>query len=345
MWPVAGGAAGHPTTAPFDRVLATATVRLGELPYAWVEQTTPGGWIVVPVRTEITSGPLVAFTVQSDGTASGRAVPLSVGFMELRAQRIPLGNLKCLRWDDPDAGPTPPTWRRRIPRSTGSDRTHRGRERLRRAAYTTRIADRGKEMSLGLDGYEYDIFISYRRAPNVQAWVQNHFYPVLRDCLTDEISDEPKIFLDAQQEVGVRWPDNLARALHRSRLLVAVWSPPYFRSSWCLAEWHTMLQRERLLGIGGPADPMGLVYPVRYSDGDRFPEEARSVEQQVSFTDWRYPYRQFSESLAYLEFHTAVVKMAEYLAGRLDNVPQWQADWPVVRPGSPEPSPAALPRL
>ena len=106
-----------------------------------------------------------------------------------------------------------------------------------------------------------------------------------------------------------------------------------------------MLQRERMLGIGGAADPMGLVYPVRYSDGDRFPEEARSVAQQISFTDWRYPYPQFSESLAYLDFHAAVVRMAEYLAGRLGNVPKWQADWPVVRPDSPESSPTMLPRL
>lgn len=97
------GAVGHLGSAPFDRILATATVRWGELPYAWVEQTVPGGRIVVPMRTEITSGPVVVFTVQPEGTATGRAVPLSVGFMELRVQRSPLGDLKGLRWDDPDA--------------------------------------------------------------------------------------------------------------------------------------------------------------------------------------------------------------------------------------------------
>ncbi len=103
------GAAGHPPTAPFDRVLVTATVRLGELPYPWVEQTTPGGRIVVPMRTEITSGPVVAFTVHADGTATGHPVPLYVGFMELRAQRSPLGDLHGLRWDDPDADTTSTT--------------------------------------------------------------------------------------------------------------------------------------------------------------------------------------------------------------------------------------------
>lgn len=97
------GAAGHQSTVPFDRVLATATVRLGELPYPWVAQTAPGGRIVVPVRTEITSGPVVAFTVHADDTATGHPAPLYVGFMELRAQRSPLGDLNGLRWDDPAA--------------------------------------------------------------------------------------------------------------------------------------------------------------------------------------------------------------------------------------------------
>ena len=97
------GAVGHQSRAPFDRVLATATVRLGELPYQWVQQTAPGGRIVVPVRTEITSGPVVVFTVHPDGTATGRPVPLYVGFMELRAQRSPLGDLDGLQWDDPNA--------------------------------------------------------------------------------------------------------------------------------------------------------------------------------------------------------------------------------------------------
>jgi protein-L-isoaspartate O-methyltransferase len=42
------GAAGYPAGAPYDRVIATASVRPGELPYAWVDQTRPGGIIVTP---------------------------------------------------------------------------------------------------------------------------------------------------------------------------------------------------------------------------------------------------------------------------------------------------------
>lgn len=97
------GTAGMEEKAPFDRIIATASVQLGRFPYAWVEQTRPDGVIVAPVRTELASGPLVRFEVTGDGSAVGRAVPTRVGFMEVRAQRTAGFSFSRLRWDDPDA--------------------------------------------------------------------------------------------------------------------------------------------------------------------------------------------------------------------------------------------------
>lgn len=99
----ADGTAGWPAGAPFDRLIVTAAVQLGRIPYRWVEQVRPGGVIVAPVRTEMASGPLVRFVVGEDGTAVGRAVPTRVGFMELRDQRTPAAPWRDLRWDDQDA--------------------------------------------------------------------------------------------------------------------------------------------------------------------------------------------------------------------------------------------------
>jgi protein-L-isoaspartate O-methyltransferase len=99
----ADGAAGWPAGAPFDRIIVTAAVKLGRMPYAWVEQTRPGGIILAPLKTDFTAGPLVAFRVGDNGTATGRVVPLRVGFMELRSQRTPAAGWEGLRWDDPDA--------------------------------------------------------------------------------------------------------------------------------------------------------------------------------------------------------------------------------------------------
>jgi protein-L-isoaspartate(D-aspartate) O-methyltransferase len=64
------GALGHPEHAPYDRVMATAAVR--RVPYAWVEQTRPGGGIVLPVEGSFRCQAFVRLAVQGDGTARGR---------------------------------------------------------------------------------------------------------------------------------------------------------------------------------------------------------------------------------------------------------------------------------
>jgi hypothetical protein len=193
--------------------------------------------------------------------------------------------------------------------------------------------------------YEHDVFISYRRIGNVTEWARNHLVPRLRRCLEDELGHEPRIFFDTEQEAGTHWEKNLKRALQRSRLLIAIWSPPYFCSRWCLAEWKTITAREQVLGLGSAQNLSGLVYPIRYSDGARFPAEARNVQHEMIFKDWRYPDPQFAESELYLGFHSAVVKLAERITERLDDSPPWDPDWPVVLPEPPDCGPTPLPRL
>jgi len=198
---------------------------------------------------------------------------------------------------------------------------------------------------ISADGYRYDLFLSYRRTPNVSAWVHNHFHPRLRDCLSDELADEPRIFLDVAQDPGTPWPANLRYALQRSRLMVAVLSPPYFRSRWCLAEWQTILRREQMLGLDGPQSAVRLVYPVQYSDGEEFARNARHLQMDDRFKKLRYPQPAFAESNRYLDFHDALVSLAECLADRLRNAPSWQPDWPIEEPEPSAPAPASVPRF
>jgi protein-L-isoaspartate(D-aspartate) O-methyltransferase len=84
------GAAGYPPDAPYDRILSTAAVLAGQLPYTWVQQTVPGGMILTPWGTSFRNGELVSLTVAPDGTAVGAIVD-AVAFMRLRSQRTPLG--------------------------------------------------------------------------------------------------------------------------------------------------------------------------------------------------------------------------------------------------------------
>lgn len=81
---VGDGADGWKPAAPYDRVHVTCGV--ATVPYAWVEQTRPGGVIVAPWMPGWTTGHLVRLTVTADGTASG-PVGDRCGFMMMRDQR------------------------------------------------------------------------------------------------------------------------------------------------------------------------------------------------------------------------------------------------------------------
>lgn len=205
------------------------------------------------------------------------------------------------------------------------------------------VAGRGGALD-STDGYRFDLFVSYSRTPNASKWVRNHFVPVLRDELNEELGRKADVFLDVEQEAGTPWPDNLLWALQRSKLLLSVWSPPYFHSRWCLAEWHTFRSREHYVGCG-PGRLPSLVYPVRFRDGERFPSEAGLVQQEMCFKEYCNPDPQFATSHDFLPFRKKVQGVAERLASRFGNPPPWRPDWPVERPEAPPPVNPSLPFL
>ncbi|GLU47591.1 methyltransferase domain-containing protein [Nocardiopsis ansamitocini] len=88
---VGDGSKGVPERAPFDRVVATVAAR--EIPWAWVEQTRPGGVVVTPWATSYYAAGLLRLDV-GDGGACGRFLG-DAPFMLLRGQRSAKGGL----WD------------------------------------------------------------------------------------------------------------------------------------------------------------------------------------------------------------------------------------------------------
>jgi hypothetical protein len=186
--------------------------------------------------------------------------------------------------------------------------------------------------------YEFDVFISYRRDGNPYKWVRNHFYPRLKDCLADHLPTDPTVFIDEEMEIGSVWPDRLEEALNRTRIMVTVFSPQYFRSRWCLAEWHSMEAREKLLGHSG------LIYPVLFSDSDNFPSFARSRSWR-DLKKWNRPDPVYQQTTEWIGFVEEVENTAIDLAKRLAKVPEWRPNWPVFRPDPPMPGMTPLPRF
>ncbi|WP_234364951.1 hypothetical protein [Streptomyces sp. RTd22] len=66
----ADGEDGWAPEAPYDRVLCTASLQ--RVPFAWVEQTRPGGLVVTPWKTTLQPHGMVRLRVADDGaSASG----------------------------------------------------------------------------------------------------------------------------------------------------------------------------------------------------------------------------------------------------------------------------------
>jgi methyltransferase of ATP-grasp peptide maturase system len=79
------GLLGWPARGPFDRVLATVAVP--RIPSAWLEQTTPGGRLVVPLDLAGRGGLIAALDLVEPGVARGRFLPNYGGFMSVRAHQ------------------------------------------------------------------------------------------------------------------------------------------------------------------------------------------------------------------------------------------------------------------
>ncbi len=94
--------------------------------------------------------------------------------------------------------------------------------------------------------------------------------------LGEELNRPANIFVDTERiETGMHWPVALQDALRSSRCTVCVWSPSYFQSSWCVSEWKSFRRREEQLGLASH----GLIAPLRFHDGEHFPDEAKNVQQ------------------------------------------------------------------
>ncbi|MFJ1746564.1 methyltransferase domain-containing protein [Streptomyces sp. NPDC088116] len=81
------GFLGYPEGAPYDRIIATCGLR--SIPFAWVEQTRPGGVILVPWGTYYGFTEATArLVVAKDGARASGPFTRPVNFMRMRAQRL-----------------------------------------------------------------------------------------------------------------------------------------------------------------------------------------------------------------------------------------------------------------
>src|SRR5262249_45358326 len=103
----------------------------------------------------------------------------------------------------------------------------------------------------------------------------------------------------------------------------------HFKTPGFRAEWSTFADREK--SCGGVAL---LIYPILHSGMRALPAEA--LERQLAdFRQWNFPYPQFRQNQRYLSFHRAIETVADELAQRCSQAPEWTQNWPVHAPRNP----------
>ena len=192
------------------------------------------------------------------------------------------------------------------------------------------------------DGYRWDIFISYRRTPRIRDWVHGVLLEELRDWLPEQMSRDPRIFVDEKIEVGTPWPDELEHGLKTSRTMLCVWSPTYFRSEWCKAEWASMADREDQEACRGSRPR--ILYPLLWQDGDLLPERARNTQYR-DVKRWSHLRPEFRSSAQALAFTEEMQVVCQELATMISSAPSFRADFPIQRPVPSPTPPSDLPRL
>jgi TIR domain len=175
--------------------------------------------------------------------------------------------------------------------------------------------------------YEHDVFLSYKSDFPFGDWVHECFLPFFRPYVENALNRPFNLFLDRTGIMsGDSWPQRLLEALSRSRCLVAVWSPFYFRSDWCRRECELMLHRERRLGMRSLANPGGLVLPICLFDGDHFPGPAKEI-QHLDCRKYFVVGDGFKRTELYVEFQQVIARWSEEVASAIHRAPPWRKEW------------------
>lgn len=177
-------------------------------------------------------------------------------------------------------------------------------------------------------GYKHHIFFSYKRDPLTIDWHREVVARIkLYVCM--ELNLDRKdfhVFFDEKTiEAGDEWVEELSDAIKSSKCLVAIWSPDYFHSPWCLTEFHSFLKRQEDLKKKGIK--AGLIIPASYHDGQHFPSEAKAI-QFLDFTEYASTISAFWRSSDAVEFEKKIKEFAKSIANKIENAPNFDVDFP-----------------
>ena len=173
--------------------------------------------------------------------------------------------------------------------------------------------------------YQYDVFISYPRIGQTPDWVEEHFVPALKHCVSLELGREPEIYFDKRLALGTTWPVDLGEKLAQSRVLISLWTRNYLGSDWCDLELAHMLARERETGLRSKENANGIVILIIVHDGETNPHHLNKI-QTVENIEYFNP-KMRKDGKKSERFYDKLKKHAESIAELIENAPPWKPEW------------------
>ena len=175
--------------------------------------------------------------------------------------------------------------------------------------------------------YKHDILVSVKWDPVFAEWVREYFLPLLKTYLKQAVivecgrQFEGLFYYKEDIEPGEKWKSKLRHAIKESRCALALCSPEYFYSDYCLLEWHSFSLRGRLMG-------KNLIIPAAIHDGQAFPDYAKDI-QEAGFQDYVIIGPGFRKTTRYVDFQDDLKKFSTNIAKRIKAAPEF-ADWPLA---------------
>lgn len=176
------------------------------------------------------------------------------------------------------------------------------------------------------EDYKYDVFISYKNHDLTIGWV-TQFEKMLKYCLTQDLGGrDPNIFFDKESiDTGTKWPRELQEGLKYSKTIVCIWTPEYFKSNWCLSEWLSFEEREKIFY----KDKINLIFPLRFHDGEHYPENAKE-RQSIDIRKYNSTLKAFWDSPNALPLEIIIQEFSNNLAKKIRLVPPFREDFPIL---------------
>lgn len=132
----------------------------------------------------------------------------------------------------------------------------------------------------------YDVFLSYARVDQENDQFVSKLALEMERIFQFRTGQLLRIFIDTREIATAQaWRDRIEGALARSTFMVAVLTPSYFTSEWCVREWEWFVERERLHRREGNLDSSdALIFPIRFRDLSRVlnPSARQHVEAALA---------------------------------------------------------------